>query len=166
MSNSEPSVSRDDFKRVMGCFAAGVTVITTVDADGKPHALTATAFTSLSKDPPLCLVCVDRNARAHSPIVEAKRFAVNFLSAGQDAVSNNFASQKDDKFAEVAWRPADKTGSPLLPDTLAWLDCRLEAVHPGGDHDIFVGRLVEVGTSDSSPLLYFRGRYAELEATS
>ncbi|MEZ4231001.1 MAG: flavin reductase family protein [Polyangiaceae bacterium] len=156
------TIDAEAFKAVMASFAASVTVITTVDAEGQPHALTATAFSSLSKHPPLCLVCVDQRARAHAVIRRERRFAVNILKHDQAEVSTHFATSVDDKFDGIEWTPGELTGCPLLPEALAWMECRLFAEHPGGDHDIFIGELVKVGVAEGVPLVYFRGQYAEL----
>ncbi len=146
----------------MAAFAASVTVITCVDEQGAPHALTATAFTSVSKQPPLCLVCVDQRARAHAVMRSQRRFAVNILSRGQAELSTQFAKSLDDKFEGVQWRPGQITGCPLLPDALAWVECRLFAVHPGGDHDVFIGELLGAQVNEGDPLVYFRGQYMDV----
>lgn len=153
-------LTRDDFRRLMGSFAAGVTVVTTVDERGHPHALTATAFASLSAEPPLCLVCVDRTARAHQPLLATRCFAVNLLARHQRAESEHFATKEEDKFAAVSHTPGPLTGCPLLPGVVAHAECAVEAVYPGGDHDIFVGRLLGGAVSEVEPLVYWRGRYA------
>lgn len=158
-----PTITKDEFRAAMGSFAAGVTVITTLDADGTPHALTATAFSSLSADPPLCLVCVDKDARAHDPMVVGKKFAVNMLAAHQADVSGHFASRVDDKFDGKDWRPGEHTGCPLLPDVIATVECEVTEVLAGGDHSIFIGRMLGVEVSDGAPLLYWRGKYASVQ---
>jgi flavin reductase (DIM6/NTAB) family NADH-FMN oxidoreductase RutF len=155
-------VGKAEFRAVMGSFAASVTVVTTIDVDGTPHALTATAFSSLSQEPPLCLVCVNRGSRAHEPMRVGRRFAVNMLAAGQEAVSARFAKPGPDKFAGVDWSAGPTTGCPLLPDALAWLECEVTEIFAGGDHDIFVGRLLSTRVREGAPLVYFRGRYATL----
>jgi flavin reductase (DIM6/NTAB) family NADH-FMN oxidoreductase RutF len=155
-------VSKDAFKAVMGSFAAGVTVVTTVDDDGKRWGLTATAFTSLSADPPLGLVCVDKRGGSHAALLASRKFAVNMLSADQEELSNRFASRADDKFEGVALRAGEATGCPLLEGALAWMECEVTEVLPGGDHDIFVGKLVASGTTEGKPLLYWRGGYRQL----
>lgn len=146
----------------MASFAASVTVITSIDEQGAPHALTATAFTSVSKEPPLCLVCVDQRARAHAVIRSQRRFAVNVLSREQAEVSAQFATSLDDKFEGVEWRRGQVTGCPLLPDALAWIECRLFADHPGGDHDVFIGEILSADVNPGDPLVYFRGQYMEV----
>lgn len=150
------------FKAAMGSFAAGVTIITTIDPDGTPQAVTATAFSSVSMDPPLCLVCIDRRARTYRPLLLNGRFAVNILRAEQEWLSARFASSVADRFAEVAWIPGEITGCPLLEDALAWMECEVVEVHSGGDHDIFLGRPAAVEVSDGSPLVYWRGSYSSL----
>src|SRR5215204_3706469 len=112
-------VSAEDFKAAMASFAVGVTVVTTVDAEGVPHALTATAFSSLSKTPPLCLVCVDKNARAHAALLASRHFAVSILSADQSALSEHFAQRNEDKFAKVAWGRGQVTGCPIIARALS-----------------------------------------------
>src|SRR5688572_25955089 len=151
-------VTADDFKRAMASFGAGVTVVTTLDAERVPHALTATAFSSLSKSPPLCLVCVDRASRAHAPILATRRFAINVLSSGQAALSERFADPNmEHKFAGVDWFEGGLTGCPILAGALCSIECELYRVHDGGDHDIFVGRLLAASAEDGAPLIYFRG---------
>jgi flavin reductase (DIM6/NTAB) family NADH-FMN oxidoreductase RutF len=160
---SEPFVTAEDFKRAMASFAAGVTVVTTIDGERAPHALTATAFSSLSKTPPLCLVCVDRQARAHAPLLATRRFAINFLRAGQVALSERFADPNmDQKFGGVDWFEGAATGCPILAGALCSIECELREVHAGGDHDILVGGLLAVSVHEGAPLIYFRGAYATL----
>ena len=156
------AVTSEEFKAAMASFAAGVTVITTLDSAGSPHALTATAFASLSKTPPLCLVCVDKRARTHAPLVDFRRFAVNILSANQEAISAQFANAEDDKFDGVSWSNGPATGCPIVAGALAWFECEVSDIHQGGDHDIFVGRLLAVTVREGEPLVYFRGAYASL----
>jgi flavin reductase (DIM6/NTAB) family NADH-FMN oxidoreductase RutF len=160
------AVARDDFRAVMGSFGAGVTVITAIDAAGAPQALTATAFSALSAEPPMCLVCVSRGARSHGALLARRAFAVNILRASQAELSNRFASRRPDKFDGVDWQPGARTGCPLLADVLATAECEVTEVVAGGDHDIFLGRLVSARATDGAPLIYFRGGYAALRASS
>jgi len=155
-------VTAEDFKAAMASFAAGVTVVTTVDAQGAPHALTATAFSSLSKTPPLCLVCVDKRARAHSAMLASRRFAINSLSADQTALSEQCARTNVDKLAKVAWGRGRTTGCPIITRALSSLECEVVDVHAGGDHDIFVGHILHTAVNGGEPLVYFRGAYAVL----
>ncbi|MBK7975878.1 MAG: flavin reductase family protein [Deltaproteobacteria bacterium] len=157
-----PSIAADQFKALMGSFAAGVTVVTTRDLHGNPWGLTATAFSSLSLDPPLCLVCIDRRTASHRPLVDSGRFAVSMLTDQQQDLSNHFASKLSDKFAGVPWIPGTVTAIPVLSEALAWMECSVAAIHDGGDHDIFVGRILSAHLRDGKPLIYWRGAYADL----
>ena len=154
------TITNEQFRSAMGSFAAGVTVVTTLDGDGTPHALTATAFSSLSAEPPLCLVCVDKQSRAHGPLTVGGKFAVNMLSEGQRDMSGHFASKAEDKFEGIEWTAGEATGCPLLPGVLATVECEIVDILAGGDHDIFIGRMLGVEVHEGRPLLYWRGNYA------
>ncbi len=153
------SPSKDDFKKVMGSFAAGVTVVTTVDEGGKLWGLTATAFTSVSMDPMLCLVCVDKRAGSLGPLTASRKFAVNMLDLSQEEISNRFASRIEDKFADTPHTLGEATGCPLLDGALATMECEVHEIYAGGDHDIFVGELKRIQVNDGTPLIYWRGKY-------
>ena len=156
------TVTPEQVRSAMASFAAGVTVVTTLEADGSPQGLTATAFSSVSMQPPLCLVCLDHRSRTFTALTEKKRFAVSMLKHSQEPVSNQFAAAEGDKFADVPWTPGQVTGCPLIDGALASVECEVESVHRAGDHDIFVGRIVSIAVGDGMPLVYFRGAYAEL----
>ena len=156
------AVSKDDFKAFMSQFASGVTVVTTVDGDGSPWGLTVSAFSSLSLDPPLCLFCLDHRAGSLATFRASRKFAVNVLSDGQEEISNRFASRRDDKFADLDWQKGPTLGCPVFADVLAWTECEVTEILPGGDHDIFVGKLVRVQAGDGKPLLYFNGAYGDI----
>jgi 3-hydroxy-9,10-secoandrosta-1,3,5(10)-triene-9,17-dione monooxygenase reductase component len=156
------TVTVDQFRAAMGSFAAGVTVVTTVDAHGTPFGLTATAFSSVSREPPLCLVCVSHAAEAYPVIVRTKHFAVNFLSADQEALSARFATHGLDKFDGVEYRPGAAAGCPLLDGTLGSVECRVQSAGDAGDHSVFVAVIEHVSVASGDPLVYFRGRYADL----
>jgi flavin reductase (DIM6/NTAB) family NADH-FMN oxidoreductase RutF len=157
----------DQFRRVMGSLAAGVTVVTTRDRRGEPRGLTATAVCSVSLEPPLILVCIDRTAECHEAFWEAQGFTVNLLRDDQEGLSHHFAQKDIRKFERIAHRQG-VTGAPVLADVLAHIECRMTARHPGGDHTIFVGEAVDSGVGPAegtgSPLLHFRGGYARLES--
>lgn len=155
-------LTADGFRAAMASFAAGVTVVTTIDDLEEPQAVTATAFSSVSLNPPLCLVCIDRRGRTYRPLLFKRRFAVNILRADQAWISNQFASTKPDRFASVAWRRGPTTGCPLIENALAWMECEVVEVHSGGDHDIFLGRPAAVAVNDGEPLVYWRGSYSSL----
>jgi len=161
----------DDFRRVMGHFATGVTIITAWDADQRPTGLTASSFTSVSLHPPLILVCVSQKAQSYPAIKAAGRFAVNILSHGQEAISRRFATAPsatgDEKFMGLEYRPGP-CGLPILSDALAELECTVVHAYPGGDHTIFVAQVeaADCRTPDmgKEPLLYFRGKYSRLNS--
>ena len=144
------------FREAMSRLASGVTVVTARRGDER-FGLTASSFVSVSVEPPLVLVCVSRTLQAHDAIVDSGAFAVNILGVHQLEVGRRFAGltpETGDRFSGLACA-ARMTGAPLLTDSLASLDCRLHAAHPGGDHTIFVGAVVDVLLSrDEPPLLY------------
>lgn len=156
------TVSVDEFKAAMASFAAGVTIVTTLDQDGVPYALTATAFSSVSLNPPLCLVCIDKRSKPYKPLVLNGHFAVNILSAEQERLSAQFAASVAERFAGVEWSPGAVTGCPIIHGALAWLECEVVEVYAGGDHDIFIGQLRTVRVHHGAPLVYWRGRYSSL----
>jgi flavin reductase (DIM6/NTAB) family NADH-FMN oxidoreductase RutF len=154
-------IAVDDFRRVLGHFATGVTVLTTCDADARPTGLTASAFSSVSLDPPLVLICVDHKSQSYPALKDRRCFAVNVLSADQQAVSRRFASTRLDKFDEVPHTISD-LGLPLIQGAIAQLECTTVSVHVEGDHTIFVGRVERARAEAGEPLLYFRGQYDRL----
>ncbi len=156
------AVTTAEFKAAMASFAAGVTVITTVDAGGRPFALTATAFTSVSKHPPLCLVSVSHDAEAYPVIRASGRFAVNMLSRDQQDLSSRFATSGIDKFDGIPWSPGEATGCPILSDVLAAVECTVSDMLRAGDHDVFIGAMERVVLGSGDPLVYFRGGYCDL----
>lgn len=145
------------FRRVLGNFASGVTVITAVD-DGTPFGFTCQAFTSLSLDPPLVSFTVSRGSSTRPHIHAAGRFCVNVLAADQSELCRTFATRGVDRFAGVDWHPS-ADGSPILHGVLAWIDCRLVAEYPAGDHTIVIGAVTELACPrDADPLLFYQGR--------
>ena len=155
------------FRAIMGCLVAGVTVVTTLDRQGTPRGLTATAVCSVSLTPPLVLVCIDQAADCYEAFREARAFALNLLREDQERLSRQFATKDTPKFEGIAHRPG-VTGVPILSGALAHLECLLTAEYPGGDHTIFVGEAVDSGVpfseEDGSPLVHFRGGFAHLDA--
>ncbi|MER5715069.1 flavin reductase family protein [Streptomyces sp. NPDC002132] len=156
-------VDQGEFRRVLGTFATGVTVITASAGAGEdaPAGFACQSFTSLSLDPPLVAFMVGRTSTTWPRIARAGVFCVNVLSADQAGLCRAFAVSGADKFAGVAHEPAPATGSPRLTGAPAWIDCTIHAVHTGGDHLIVVGRVNALGTSgtDEPPLLFHRGRF-------
>lgn len=154
------SVDPTTFREALGRFATGVTVVTAVDALGLPVGMTVSAFSSLSLEPPLILVCIGREAKSLEAISGAPWFAVNILAEGQKGLSYRFAAKAGDKFEGLDWQPGEG-GSPLLAGCIAILECRHHRLFEGGDHVILTGRVERVRTAEGDPLLYFRGAYAE-----
>ena len=155
-------VAAEEFRAAMGSFAAGVTIITTLDASGTPQAVTATAFSSVSLSPPLCLVCIAKRTRTYQPLLLKGSFAVNILRAEQEWLSTRFASSPIDRFKSVAWEPGAVTGCPIIAGALVSLECRVVEVHSGGDHDIFLGSPKSIRVNEGAPLVYWRGSYSSL----
>jgi 3-hydroxy-9,10-secoandrosta-1,3,5(10)-triene-9,17-dione monooxygenase reductase component len=165
--NTEPAYApeAERLRHALGHFATGVTVITSVGPDGEPVGTTATAVASLSLEPGLLLVCLDWRSATLRAILGHRAFAVNVLAHGQEAVSRNFARRGEAAtWAGVAY---DRwpSGNPRLNGTLAGLDCALEDVLTGGDHEIVTGRVLDAGTDPQAPrpLVHWRGQYANLE---
>ncbi|MTV26563.1 N-acetyl-1-D-myo-inositol-2-amino-2-deoxy-alpha-D-glucopyranoside deacetylase [Nitriliruptoraceae bacterium ZYF776] len=158
-------VTTDTFRGVLGRFATGVTVMTTTSASGEPHGMTANAVSSVSLEPPLVLVCVERGAKMAELVAGSGVFALNILAADQPDVSDTFADPDRPlgaaEFAEVAVTPG-VTGAPVFDRRHGFVDCRVWATYDGGDHLIVVGEVVDLGTGASEPLLYHRGGYAHL----
>ncbi|MFE7108583.1 flavin reductase family protein [Streptomyces sp. NPDC057575] len=157
-----PPVDPGEFRRVLGNFASGVTIVTAHDPDDEecPAGFACQSFASLSLDPPLVTFMVARTSTTWPRIARAGAFCVNILGAGQGELCRSFAVSGADKFAGVAYEAAPATGSPLLDSVPAWVDCRIQAVHTGGDHLIVVGRVAAMGAVDGAdPLLFHRGTF-------
>lgn len=148
-------------RRVLGHFATGVAVITTQDKTGKPSGLTANAFTSLSLDPPLVLICVDKKVQCYSCFEESGIFAVNFLNDNQEEISRRFATKGIEKFSGIKWHRS-KNGYALIDGAIGHIECRVVQSYDGGDHTIYIGEVVSANTSEGRPLLFFKGQYHRL----
>lgn len=144
---------------VLGHFATGVAIVTTTTPSG-PAGLTVNSLTSVSLDPPLVLFCARRGSVTAAAIAQSRVFAANILGRDQEWLSRRFCGDHStDRFASLAVRPG-RTGSPILPEALAYLDCELAEIWDGGDHLVHLGRLVELDRlRDAEPLVFFRGRY-------
>jgi 4-nitrophenol 2-monooxygenase / 4-nitrocatechol 4-monooxygenase, reductase component len=156
------SIDPDEFRSVLGRFATGVTIVTARDASAVDHGLTVNSFTSLSLAPPLVLVCIDHEASLHPAMTACSHFAVNILSAKQEALARRFAAPEEDRFEGVGFTRG-VCGAPILDDVLAFLECRGTRSVPGGDHTIFIGEVERAETRSAGPLLYYRGGYAQIE---
>jgi flavin reductase (DIM6/NTAB) family NADH-FMN oxidoreductase RutF len=150
-----------ELRRVMGFFATGVTVITTLDAQGRPFGLTANAVTSVSLAPPILLICVDRRSETFPHFFDSKIFVLNILADDQEKISRRFATSGGDKFAGIPCR-IGRLGSPILEGTLGHIECRIIETHEAGDHVIHLGEVEHAETGDGRPLLFFRGRYRQV----
>ena len=155
-------VSKEEFRRALGHFAASVAVVTTKLQGGSRAGITVTAFSSLSLEPPLVLVCIDKRARLHDELQEGSYFAVNMLKEDQELISRRFASSQGDQFEDVG-ATEGATGSPLITGALAYIECKTVDRLPGGDHTIVVGQVEAAQVSEGKPLIYFRGGYAQLK---
>jgi flavin reductase (DIM6/NTAB) family NADH-FMN oxidoreductase RutF len=157
------------YKDVLSRFASGVTVVTTVH-DGTPHGLTVSAFSAVSASPPRVLVCLGNETDSKPLIERSGHFAVHILGREHAPLGTRFAKLKPDSsdlFAGLSYR-TERTGSPILLDCLAWLDCRVESLMPVGDHTIFVGAVEAAGTAavDGDPVLYYRRAWWVLHPNS
>lgn len=148
-------------RRIVGCFATGVTLITTGDGDSI-YGMTANAFLSLSLDPPLVLVAVGRHNQTREGLLEHRCFAVNVLAADQEALARRFAKPGPKDFSDVATKVV-ASGAPILREALAFVDCRVVEILPAGDHDIFIGEVLAGDSREGDPLLFYRGGYTELQ---
>ena len=159
------SVSQADFRKALGCFATGITVIT-LDSDNEVHGMTANAFASVSLDPMLVLVCVDQRARTHAHLHAKKRFGVNILAENQRPISEYYArpARTHDRAVPEADARFDRTahGTPVLRGALAYLECRLHSAQDAGDHTIFIAEVEEVVVRDGAPLLFFSSQYRKI----
>jgi flavin reductase (DIM6/NTAB) family NADH-FMN oxidoreductase RutF len=155
------AIGKEEFRRALGHFASGVTVVTLKSGDGKPRGITVSAFSSVSLEPPLVMICIDKRSSVHVHLEEGSHFAVNILADDQELISRRFASREEDRFEGVGFSYG-VTGSPLLTGALATIECRVVHAYPGGDHTIFVGEVEATGVTDGKPLAYFRGGYSQL----
>jgi flavin reductase (DIM6/NTAB) family NADH-FMN oxidoreductase RutF len=159
------SIGATEFRKAMGCFATGVTILT-LDLEGEVHGMTANAFASVSLDPPLVLVCVDRSARTHAHLHAKKRFGVNVLAANQRVISEYYARpvHVHGHAEEEAGARFDRTaqGTPILHGALAYLECRLQSAQEAGDHTIFIAEVEDIVVRSGDPLLFFRGKYRKI----
>jgi flavin reductase (DIM6/NTAB) family NADH-FMN oxidoreductase RutF len=160
-----PPLTAPEFRKALGQFATGLTVVTAEREPGLVHGMTANSFTSVSLDPLLILVCVDQRAKMLSLLHKKKRFGVSVLKQGQEAISEYFAKGEQSAEAEqrlsirYRWTPG---GVPVLEGTLLHLTCNVIASHVAGDHTIFVGEVEDAAIHDGEPLLYFRGEYRNI----
>ena len=152
----------DHFRQLLGRFTTGVTVLTVATPAGTPLGMTANSLASVSLQPPLISVCVDREADMHDAILRIPEFVVNVLASHQEALARRFADQHEDRFEGIGYHLSPE-GLILLDGALAHIECRRHNQYPGGDHTIVVGQVVGGATGEGRPLLYYRGGYAALD---
>ena len=154
------------FRRVLGHYPTGVSLVTALDGEGAPLGMVVGSFTSVSMDPALVAYFATVTSRSYAQIRAAGRFCVNVLAADQEPLSRTFASRGSDKFAGLTWHAAP-SGSPILDDAVAWIDCETEVVHSAGDHDIVIGRVLDLDVAAPRPsLLFFQGGYGSFSPHS
>jgi 3-hydroxy-9,10-secoandrosta-1,3,5(10)-triene-9,17-dione monooxygenase reductase component len=165
-SVSSPSIAPSHFREVLGHFCSGITIVTSLD-EGRPVGTVCQSFTALSLDPPLVAVCAGLGSTTWPRIRRSGRFCANVLTAHQEPLSRSFSVSGGDKFAGVDWAPSP-CGLPVLADVLAWVECSIDAEVEAGDHTILIGRVLDLGRTltPALPLLFFRGNYERLIATT
>ncbi len=160
---TETGIGPAAFRELLGRFATGVTVITTVTGDGSPVGMTANSVSSVSLDPPLVLICVDHENAMHRDLARAAGFVINILASDQEEVSRRFADNCDDRFSGIGYRPGSQ-GAPILDGVLAYIECHRHSSIEAGDHTIFVGRVTGGAVESGHPLVFYRGGYGELKS--
>jgi flavin reductase (DIM6/NTAB) family NADH-FMN oxidoreductase RutF len=154
-------IDKGDYRKALGRFATGITVVTVAKPDGGVHGMTANSFTSVSLVPPLILVCVDERAHLLPLLKAAGRFGVSVLNEDQQPLSELFARPHPDLNPDIHFRPS-LHGTPLLEGVLATFDCKVIDAHVAGDHTIFIGEVEEISWTEGNPLMYFSGAYRKL----
>jgi flavin reductase (DIM6/NTAB) family NADH-FMN oxidoreductase RutF len=157
-------VASAQFRRACGRFSSGVTIATVVDAEGTPHGLTVSSFTSVSLEPPLVLICLGHRGSAIEAFRASAHFGINVLAEGQRDLAERFTKKGQDRFDGLKWRRG-KTGVPLLPGVLAAMECAVRQRIAAGDHDIFVGQMVRARVSHGAPLIHFASHYRRLDGS-
>ena len=156
---SEQVIDTARYRQVLGHFPTGVTVITAAGPSG-PAGLCVGSFASVSLDPPLVAFFAGKSSTTYPSIEAAGHYCVNVLAEDQEEEARVFAGKSDDKFAGIGWRPSVATGAPVLHGVLAWIDCRIDAIHDAGDHVIVVGRVLDLEIGhEGGPLVFFRGGF-------
>lgn len=162
MSTENSNFTPPALRQAFGSFATGITVITALDASGKPTGITVNSFASVSLDPPLVLWCIDLGTPSFATFRDCTHYAINVLSADQEDISNRFANPSADKFAGIDYGHGIG-GIPLLSGCVATFECSNAAQYPGGDHLILVGKVENYQVSLDAPLLYFASKYARIQ---
>ena len=150
-----------NLRQALGSFPTGVTVVSCLDKNKNPLGFTANSFTSVSLDPQLISICIDKESFNIDSFSITKHFAVSVLSEDQQSISTTFATPNEDRFQNVEWRTED-TGSPIIENAVAWFDCNTRQVIDAGDHLIIIGEIIAFDSSPKTPLMYLRGNYVNL----
>jgi flavin reductase (DIM6/NTAB) family NADH-FMN oxidoreductase RutF len=153
-----PPIDPASFRQLMGRFATGVTVVTATSPDGKPSGMTVNSFNSVSLDPPLVSICVDREADMHVTLTGQTGFVVNILSSDQESISRRFAENRPDRFNGVGYR-LSSDGHPIIEGVLAHIECTAHNSMNAGDHSVVLGQVVGGSSGEGYPLLFYRGGY-------
>lgn len=161
MSSRGGGVEPPQFRQLLGRFATGVSVLTSRTPNGEPIGMTASSIASVSIDPPLVLVSVDKAHDMHAALEKGSHFVLNILSSEQEALSRRFAGDEQDRFRGVSYRENER-GIAVIDDVVAHIECEKRTAVPGGDHTVFIGLVVGGDATDRRPLLYYRGGYAGL----
>ncbi len=157
-------ITHDLFKKVLGRYATGVTVVTTLDENGSYCGLTANSFNSVSLDPPLVLFSISKGFTTSRALEYSSKCGITILSSSQKDISNNFAFKHTEKFTGISYQPGEITGMPIISGGIGWIEGELEHIYRGGDHNIFVVRVLNMNyNTDKHPLIYYQGRYNKLQ---
>lgn len=156
-------ITNQEFRNALATFASGVTVVTAAAPDGKLYGLTVSAFCSVSLEPPLVLICIEKTARCHEAFKDSERLVVNVLAEDQRQVSERFATQMEDKFEGIEYS-LNENGTPILEGAATVLECGVMESLDGGDHTIFILEVEDTQVGISRPLLYYGGNYRTLGA--
>jgi flavin reductase (DIM6/NTAB) family NADH-FMN oxidoreductase RutF len=155
------SLDQDAFRAVLGRFASGVTIVTVLGANGRDYGMTVSAFSSVSLEPPLVMVCIGEEASLKPMIAEATHYGVSILASDQEPLSRRFAAHGE-RFDGIGFTRGEN-GMALIDGALAFMECRIVARHRAGDHPVVIGEVEAASVEDARPLLYYRGGYAQLE---
>ena len=155
------SLDQDAFRAVLGRFASGVTIVTVRGANGRDYGMTVSAFSSVSLEPPLVMVCIGEEASLKPMIAEATHYGVSILASDQEPLSRRFAAHGE-RFDGIGFTRGEN-GMALIDGALAFMECRIVARHRAGDHTVVIGEVEAASVEDARPLLYYRGGYAQLE---
>jgi flavin reductase (DIM6/NTAB) family NADH-FMN oxidoreductase RutF len=158
---SASEIDSSQFRQLLGHFATGVTILTAKTPEGRPLGMTANSLSSVSLNPPLISVCVDREAEMHAVILQPQEFVVNVLASPQEALARRFSDKHEDRFDGIGYHLSPE-GLILLDGVLAHIVCERQATYPAGDHSLVLGHVIGGATRDGRPLLYYRGGYAAL----